>query len=85
MVKKELSEKEKLSKELEQWVKKMRCTGTTGVKLGKYLLSTLFINIDGIQKYSYFKNRINMYDNKCFLSMLATTRIKLIHIMSLIS
>ena len=44
MVKKELSEKEKLSKELEQWVKKMRCTGTTGVKLGKYLHYT-YINI----------------------------------------
>ena len=36
MVKKELSEKEQIAKELEQWVKKMRCTGSTGIKLGNF-------------------------------------------------
>jgi len=36
MVKKELTEQEQIAKELEQWVRKMRCTGSTGIKLDNF-------------------------------------------------
>ena len=32
-----LNDKEKVSRELEQWIKKLKCSGSTGLSLGQYV------------------------------------------------
>ncbi len=54
MVKKELTEQEQIAKELEQWVRKMRCTGSTGIKLGKN--SITYFRIRFALKFFFFNS-----------------------------
>ena len=54
MVKKELTEQEQIAKELEQWVRKMRCTGSTGIKLGKNSITYFRIRFALEIHHNYF-------------------------------